>query len=188
MATIKERYAQAVHSKALTVDPKTVMSDTDVLGAMGLAGKYLASGRNAMGEPIKPAPLAVPLERLLAGDNNAAHEVVRVLGALVFEQSWTIRVRITRGQAEDMARACLAWHRDGRCNPCGGLGELVIPGTRTLGAQCGHCHGTGKIAFEPHFRHEWQELARWAVAEMDRAAGRAGPEAMKALAPKLSLD
>lgn len=187
MATIKERYSTAVHSKALTVDPKTTMSDTDVLSAMGWAGKYLERGRNAHGEPIKPAPLAVPLERLFAGDNNAAHEVVRVLGEAVYAESWHIRVKISRGQAADMARACLAWHRDGRCKPCGGLGQVVISGTRTLGDSCPSCHGAGKIALEANFRQEWRDLARWAVAEMDRAAGRAGPEAMRALAPKMEL-
>lgn len=185
---IKERYSTAVHSSDLTVDDKTQFSDTDVLGAMGLASKYLARGTNAAGDPVKPAPLAVPLERLLAGDNNAAHEVVRVLGALIFEQSWVDRTKIARLQCDDMAKACLAWQRDGRCQPCGGVKETLIPGTRTLsGHDCPSCRGTGKIMFEGQFRHEHQQLARWAIGEMDRAAGRAGPVAMQALAARMDF-
>lgn len=34
---IQERYSAAINSKSLVSDPDTTWSDTDVLGAMGLA-------------------------------------------------------------------------------------------------------------------------------------------------------
>lgn len=185
---INDRYASAVHSSNLGVDGKTVMSDSDVLGAMGIAGRVLTVGHTSDGTPVKPVPLAVPLERLFSGDNRAAYEIVRMMGQMAFEHSFAIKVKINRVTATDMAKACLAWHRDGLCKPCGGRGKTLIPGTKTLSERdCPHCRGTGKIPFEQKFRPEHRDLARWLVAEMARAAGHAGPAAMRALAPSLDL-
>jgi hypothetical protein len=193
MATIIEgRYASAINARNLVVDEKTTFSDSDVLGAMGLADRRLTTGWVPTGRDegysIKPAPLAVPLARLLAGDNKASHDIVAILAQLAFERSWVLKVKIGRATAHDMACACLAWHRNGRCDPCGGHGKTIIPGTKTLSDHdCPKCRGSGKVAFERNFRQEWQELARWLVVEIERASAIAGPQAMKAIAQRMEL-
>lgn len=184
---ITDRYASAVHSSSLKTKADTVMGDTDVLGAMGIADRVLTTGRDH-DRNVHPAPLAVPLARLFSGDNRAAYEIVRTLAGMAFDQSWVMHIKIGQAQAKDMAKACLAWYRDGVCKPCGGHGETLIPGSKThSGHNCQACRGTGKIPFESQFRQEHQQLARWLVAEMERECGRAGPIAMAKIAPTLEL-
>lgn len=195
MAILIERYAVAVHAKSLVVDERTTYADSDVLGAMGLAAKHLTdgfvtTGPDGQGYPVREAPLAVPLHRLLAGDNRAVHDVVRILAELLWSKADRERIKpkITRVMAHDMACACLAWHRHGTCLACGGHGFDLIPGAPTLSErECKPCHGTGRVPFETQFPEERREIARWLLAEMERALGRAGPAAMTAIAPKLDL-
>lgn len=185
---IQNRYASAVHSSNLAVDEKTYMGDSDVLGAMGIADRVLTQGVTSDGTPVRPSPVAVPLERLFAGDNRAAYEIVRILATMAHEHSFKLKTKISRVQCADMARACLAWHRDGSCPACEGRGYALIPGTKTLSERdCPECRGSRKMPFERQFRPEWRELARWLVSEMARASGHAGPAAMRALAPQLEL-
>lgn len=189
MNKIQNRYSSAVHSSNLNVDGRTYMSDSDTLGAYGIADRVLTTGQTSDGTPVRPCPLAVPLERLFAGDNRAAHDIVRMLADMAFEHSFSLEVKISKPHAADMARACLAWHRDGACKPCGGHGKSLITGTKTLSERdCPDCRGSGKRMFEREFRPEQRELARWLVAEMTRASGYAGPQAMRALAPQLNLE
>jgi hypothetical protein len=200
MATITERYAVAINAKSLVVDERTTFADSDVLGAMGLAAKHLAAGWVTTGPdegyPIREAPLAVPLQRLLSGDNKASHEVVGILAGMVWSRAAgkNVKPKVTRVMAHDMARGCLAWHRHSACKACGGHGKLKIPGTNVLGDKnCQKCfdrtrqESTGRIPFETQFRAEHVDLARWLLAEMERALGRAGPEAMKAIAQRMEL-
>lgn len=201
MATIIERYASAINAKSLVVDERTTFADSDVLGAMGLAGKRLAAGwvttgPDGDGYPVRESPLSVPLQRLLSGDNKASHEVVAILAAMVWSRAAgkNVKPKVTRVMAHDMACGCLAWHRHSACKACGGHGKLRIPGTNVLGDRnCPKCfdrvrqESTGRIPFESQFRVEHVDLARWLLSEMDRALGRAGPEAMKAIAPRLDL-
>lgn len=176
---VTERYATAIRSSCLTVDERTTYSDTDVLGAMGLADRTLKKEGH---------PLSVALQRLFMGDNGAALQIVEVLSQMARGKAASLRTDITYTQAQQMAQACLAWHRDGTCKPCGGHGVMVIDGSKTLGgAICKPCRGTGRIPFEKQFPHQWHELARWLVAEMEREQGRAGPAAMRAIAPRLDL-
>lgn len=176
---ILDRYASAVRSSHLTVDERTTYSDTDVLGAMALADRNLTKDSH---------PLAVALERLFTGDNGAAPKIVGVLAGMVRGKAPALKLKITLTQAEDIARACLAWHRDGVCKPCGGHGTLVIPGSTTLGTQtCKPCRGEGRVPFERQFRVEWRDLAAWLVSEMEREQARAGPAAMKMIAPRLDF-
>jgi hypothetical protein len=165
---IIERYASAVRSANLKSDPRTTMSDTDVLGAMGLAAKH--------------EPLAAALQRLFCGDNTAAVQIVELLSDDAWKQARAMRVKLNRVQAVDMAKACLAWHRDGTCKPCGGHGVMLIPGTKTLGTQkCKPCLGEGKIPFERQFPAAQRELARWTIAHMEKCQAEAGPAAMRKL-------
>lgn len=189
MAKLTERYSAATRSSNLK--PKREqheVGDLDILGAYGKADKHLTDGRDGKGNPVRPAPLAVPLERLLTGDNNSAYEIVRLLAVMVFERSWEVRVKIGHPQCHDMAKACLAWFRNGSCRPCGGHGKTLIPGSPAFsGHDCPACRGTGKIPFESQFRQEHQALARWLVIEMEAEVGRAAPAAMRALSSGMDL-
>lgn len=171
---IQDRYATAVKSSCLTVDERTTFSDTDVLGAFGLASLHYE--------------LAVALTRLFTGDNTAGERVVRVLAEMLRDKAKGMRLRMSQVLSEDMARACLGWHREGTCKPCGGHGKQLIPGTKTHSERdCLSCRGLGKRPFESQFHPERRELARWLVAQMEREQAKAGAEAMKKLAPTLDL-
>lgn len=188
---IHDRYASSVRSRDLTSHEKTVRSDSDVLGAMGLADRTLTKGHDGRGRPVYPCELAVPLARLLAGDNHAVHQVVGIMGAMAHAHSFEIKLRISRSECEDMARATIAWFRHGACTQCGGRGHQVIPGTKTLSDRdCDACYGTGKRQFLKEFFPDRarMHLAAWLACELDRALGRAGPQAMAHLAPRLFLD
>ena len=73
-----ERYASAVHATSLKSDPATYMSDTDVLGAMGLAAKH--------------EPLGAALTRLLSGGGSS--DAIDVLSDMVFKRARYERVKL----------------------------------------------------------------------------------------------
>ncbi len=201
MATnIRQRYARAVHSGNLLVrsakhtadEADTVLGDPEVLGAYGLADRNLVEGRelgrDRKWRSVTPAPLAVPLERLFAGDHRAAHEIVRIMADMVFGEARRLRIQLSSVQASDMARATLAWFRNGTCRPCGGLGKPLIKDSPVQSAQdCDKCGGTGKIMFESNFRYEWKPLALWLKDRMEKESGRAAPAAMRALSNSMDL-
>ena len=171
---IIDRYNSAVRSSNLKSEPSTTASDTDVLGAMGLARK-----RN---------PLAIALTRLLSGDNSASSEIVRILAASLKGKAKRDGPPMKWVECEDMARGVLAWYRHGACTACGGHGFRLIEGTRTVGDHaCSHCRGTGKILFDLQWPMERILLARWLLKEVEREQAIAGAAAMAALAPRLDL-
>ncbi|MFL9670459.1 hypothetical protein WIX39_026250 [Variovorax sp. AB1(2024)] len=170
---ITERYATAVRSSNLRIDERTARSDTDVLGAMGLA-----SIRH---------PLAVALHRLFAGDNTASVEIVDILSDDAWKQARRMRVKLSRQQAQHLAQSCLAWHRNPVCKVCSGHGRLVIPGTKTLRDRCGACRGTGRTLFADLFAHQHRQLANWVIVHMETHQAEAGPEAMRQIAGYLDL-
>jgi hypothetical protein len=200
---IRVRYASAVHSTNLTVktaknsteEAETYLGDPEILGAYGLADRNLERGyvevwknKTSTRRSFTPAPLAVPLERLFAGDHNAAHEVVRILADLAFDQAHRNDVQLSRTQAQDMAKATLAWFRHGTCQPCGGRGFPLLKDSPVQSSkECDKCEGTGKIPFERNFRYEWKPLALWLKERMEDESGRAAPHAMRALAKSMDL-
>lgn len=174
MSKILDRYASAVHSANLKSEVDTVYSDSDVVGAAGLAGKRHA--------------LAMALTRLFSGDNREAHALVRAMAELVWFRAHGQKVKLKRVQSVDLARAVLAWHRDGTCRACGGHGFEIIGGTRTVGdSACQACFGAGRVPFDAQFSLERLDLARWLLAEVQREQGKAGPAAMAKLAPRLTI-
>lgn len=171
---IVDRYSTAVHSSNLGSKPETTASDSDVLGAAGLAARQV--------------PLGVALMRLLAGDNHASSDVVRILADKAVGKGYRMGNECGRSEAEDLGRAVLAWYRHGTCARCGGHGVLLIPGTTTLGNhECPACRGDGRIRLDRQVPMVRLELARWLAAEVERELAFAGPAAMKALAPSLEL-
>ena len=176
MNRITDRYASAVRSSNLRSKPETTYSDSDVLGAHGLAAKQ--------------RPLALALQRLFTGDGRHASEVVAIMAKSVC--TWAYRQHdlvVSDAECTDISRAVLAWFRDGRCRHCGGHGFLLIPGTRTLDPdrQCGSCRGRGRVPFDRQFSMEQLLLARWLLGEVEREQAMAGAAAMRALAPSLNL-
>lgn len=187
---IDERYRSAIGTG----------SQRDVIGAFGVADRRLTSGwvptgPDGEGYAIQKAPLAVSLERLFAGDNAAALDIVETLAHMAWSKAnnENAKPKITRPVAHDIAKAVLAWFRYGTCKTCGGHGWELIPGTRTHSErQCAPCEGAGKVNLDEEIDPEGKqpakrELARWLIVEVMRESGRAGPEAMKALAPRLDL-
>lgn len=174
MNSITGRYAAAVHTSNLASSPRTTCSPSDVLGAFGIAGRR--------------HPLAVALARLFVGDNHAAGAIVAILSGMALSRAKREGVKLRPVECDDMARAVLAWHRDGLCRPCGGHGVLRVPGTTTLSdSTCPKCRGTRKVPFDAQFSVEHLIVARWLQGEIEREAGKAGPAAMAALAPRLEL-
>lgn len=145
---------------------------TSVVGAVGFAGKR--------------APLAAALLRLFVGDNGSARDIVHIMAGMLVGKAYRLGHEIARVQAEDMARAVLAWHRDGTCKHCGGHGFLKLDGAPGLSdQQCQHCRGSGRIIFDREFAMDRLELARWLAAEVEREQQIAGVEAMRCLAERL---
>lgn len=171
--TIIDRYATAIRSSNLGSKPETVNSDSDVIGAAGLAAKR--------------SPLAIALLRLFCGDNHASTTVVGILADKAVGKAYRMGNECSRVEAWDISAAVLAWHRDGTCKVCGGHGVKLIPGTTTLGGEkCASC-ANGRIRFDAQFPMVRLDLARWLAAELDREQAIAGADAMRALAPKLEL-
>jgi hypothetical protein len=168
---VLERYAQAVNSDNLTVDGRTTWSDTDVLGAAGLAARH--------------NPLGIALTRLFA--DGKPETSLAILTDLAFKRSRTLGVRFSRPEAIELSQAVLGWHRFGTCQPCGGTGYTVIAGTPVHGDECKHCRSTGRVAFDSLFPTDWRDLARWLSGEIDRAQAAAGGEAMRMLAARMGL-
>jgi hypothetical protein len=185
--TVLESYAAAIGRG----------SQHNVVGAMGLADRRLTEGwvptGPGEGYTIPRAPLAVALTRLFTGSNSAAHEIVTIMAAMIFERSWKIKVKISRPAAHDLACSVLAFHRNGTCRTCGGHGYDISPGSPVLSERaCVACHGTGKLPLEKIVssngqKPELAEMARWLLSEMEREAGRAAPEALKCLSARLEI-
>ena len=174
MSDIIDRYSGAVHSGNLAAKRDRMGADVDVLGAAGLAAKK--------------TPLGMALLRLFAGDSRAAGEIVSIMACKLVGKAYRLGQECGHPEAEDIARAVLAWHRDSRCKGCGGHGVRLIKGTTTLGDEpCPACKGAGRVNFDRNFTMERLELARWLAAEVDKEQAAAGPEAMKRLAPRLGL-
>lgn len=165
----QDRYASAIRSSCLTVGAQNRLSDADILGAAGLAAKT--------------HPLAIALLRLFMGDNSGVETIVAVLADMTWKKARHFHARLSRADAELVAQACLAWHRDGACKHCGGHGFRRIPGTTTLGTQpCPQCAGEGRVPLERQFSTQAaKDLARWLVSELERETGRAAAVASRRL-------
>lgn len=175
---IQERYASSVRSSNLKSHHATTWSDSDVLGAYGIADRRLTDGEGYASKH----PLAVPLARLFVSDRSAVAEIHETMCEMIITQSAYMRTRIKRVQAFDMAKAVLAWYRNPSCRVCGGHGFGIIKGTTTLSdSRCHPCDGAGKIQLERAFRSEHRPLLQWAMAKMEGESAIAGPAAMRAI-------
>jgi hypothetical protein len=186
--SIIDRYASAVGTSDLAgkaaVDD-TVYTDNDVIAAFGFAGHSSQLREN--GDFRDASPLAAALARLFCGDNRAAHDIVQSLYCKAMDKAAALRIDIKRTQAQDMAKAVLAWHRDGVCKACGGHGFELIDGAPVVGDMaCYVCHGDRKVPFGAQFQAPESVIAFWLLAEVEREQSKAGPIAMSKLALRLS--
>jgi hypothetical protein len=177
LTSIDEKYFIATRSSNLKSTERTTSSHSDVLGAAGLAAK--------------DRPLAIALERLLAGDSKAAEEIVELLAVEVWERA-PERPKLRRAHAVLIAQAVLAWCRHGTCLACGGHGYAVI-GTLGTGRavisdhECPSCHGTKKRLFERSFRRQDLPHAYWIRDTIEAEMSTAGPAIMRKLAERIAL-
>ena len=186
--TLIDRYASAIRSSDLKnkADPDDTMStDADIVAAFGFAGhtqQYREDGSERGGRP-----LAVALTRLFVGDNHAAASITAILAEMALEEARRQNTFVLKPKtAESIARAVLAWYRDGACRACGGHGFELIPGAPAVSdTPCKACRGEKKRPFETEFPHQYRPVANWLLAEVEREQCMAGPEAMKKLALRL---
>lgn len=168
--SIIDRYAGAIKTSNLKSEPRTTYSDTDVIGAFGFAAK-----KNALG---------VSLARLLCGDGRASREVIEQLASMAREKHHYLRPT----QAQDIAKAVLAWNSHGVCKECDGHGYHIIPGAPSLSdTECKACKGTGRMLLHKQFSKEHQEAALWVQSIIESVQATAGQIAMKSIAPSMVL-
>ncbi len=179
MSKIVERYASAVRSGNLKSEPDTTYSDSDVVGAFGLAGKR--------------DPLATALMRMFLGGDVEARVVCEMLAIKAVGKAFRLGQPIGHAGADLLAGLVLSWHRDSVCKACGGHGFEVIGGelgeSRTVKGDvaCPSCKGTGRRPFDSLFPVEHLQLAWWLREEVEKETAKAGQAAMAALAPRLDL-
>lgn len=137
---IQERYETARNSSNLKSLERTSFSDSDILAASGMAGQKNSD--------------AMLLWQVAFQDKTSAKlKLVEMLSERLMRQM--LKHRWT-GNPRTVAMECVAWMLHGTCQPCGGLGYKVIPGTPSLSDElCGHCHGTGKVALPETYAHAW---------------------------------
>ena len=177
MTSAVERYSCAVSSRDLSVDPRTWRSDSDMLGAAGLA-----SIQN---------PLALALARLFAGDDREQRNIAAILAQDAWSYAKRRRVRLLRTEADDLAKAGVAWGRHGAGGAGGGHGCGLIGGKlgdsrATIGdAECMECRGAGRRPLEREFHSQHRPIATWLAAEIEREQSKAGAAVMAKLAERM---
>jgi hypothetical protein len=174
MLNIAKRYATSVNSSCLTVDARTTFSDTDCLGAMGLAAREF--------------PLGAALQRLFV--DGKAKECASVMAAMAFDRGNRIKgAAMSQAEAQVMAEKVLGWFRFGTCQSCGGTGkEIVIePKPHLSEFDCQDCHGTGKQLFDRNFRAQQLDVARWLRDQVQKHQAMAGAAAMRKIADQFDL-
>jgi len=170
----EDRYSKAVRSSNLKSKPETRQSDSDIIGAAGLAAKH--------------SPLAIALLRFFVGGDKSGAVVVEQMTRMAIGKAYRIDYQIGEAAASIIARMVLDWHRDSACKSCGGHGFQVMANAPMLSDQrCQTCGGSAKRPFDLMFQPERLELARWLLDEVERETSIAGPLAMVSLASQLDL-
>lgn len=187
---IVDRYTTAASTSNLRSKPDTVYSDSDVLGAVGYAGKEWRTRPD--GSKYRGNPLGMAMMRLFTCTDDSApatkRQIVKMTARMVQSKSESEGDKLKWPECEAMAIVVLTWVTDGTCRPCGGHGRTLIEGTRTIGDHaCPSCRGTGRLPFDAKFSLERLHLARWLLAKIEREMAIAGADAMAALAPRLEL-
>ena len=187
---IVDRYTTAASTSNLRSKPDTVYSDSDVLGAVGLAGKEWRTRPD--GSKYRGNPLGMAMMRLFTCADDSApatkRQIVKMTARMVQSKSESEGDKLRWPECEAMAIVVLTWVTDGTCRPCGGHGRTLIEGTRTIGDHaCPSCRGSGRVQFGSKLPLERLLLAQWLLNKIEREMAIAGAAAMAALAPRLEL-
>ncbi len=162
---VAERFSTAIMSTNLTSDPRTLYSDSDVIGAYGLLAKS--------------NPLGVALARLLAGGKSASAK--EALVEMAIWKSGKDGRRVSLEYAGLIVDEVLAWYFFGTCQVCQGHGHPVLPGTKTLSDEvCPHCKD-GKVDLLQAIPKKRHDLALWLSSQIDTSISGVGGQAMKKL-------
>lgn len=194
MSGFTNRYAAAVHSGNLASDPDTTFSDSDVLGAAGLAGKAVRYADDPH-KRRRGAPLALALQRMFVGGDPQGRAVVPILMRMLMVEAHRREDDASELAAGIISRTVLDWHRDSVCKRCGGHGYDTVVGT-SLGDRravisnipCRACRGSGRRSFNALFSRDRLQIALWLRDRIEAETARAAAEAMAALAPRLSFE
>lgn len=171
---IQTRYGSAISSSNLRSCAETSSSDSDVLGAAGLAAKH--------------SPLAISLMRLFVGGDQHGTALVEHMTRMLVGKAYRLKPPINEAGASIIARLVLDWHRDSACKKCGGHGFKLMTNAPSLSdKRCESCDGSGKRSFDDLFHPDRVDLATWLLVEVERETAIAGPLAMQYLAPRLDL-
>lgn len=150
--TIEERYATASTTSHLIVDSEH--KECDVLVAAGMAGQK---------------------HRLALALWSFAHmPTITRLHTLRTEVERMVNRRLdttgSKGDARSITKAVLSWWANPACPHCSGRGYEKYHNAPALSdVLCGHCDGSGKRKVQC----ENQQVADWAVAELERLAAQA---------------
>lgn len=180
MTKILDAYSRAVGSGGLSATDRTTWGSADVVGAFGMAKRE--------------HPLAVALARMFVGGDREAKAVASVMTRMLVGKAYHTGEEIGESAADLIAGLVLEWHRNSACRDCGGHGFATVNGEQlgvgraVIGDRpCPTCRGSRTRPFDTLFPPDRLNLARWLRAEVERETAKAGAEAMRRLAPDLSL-
>jgi hypothetical protein len=163
---VTERYSNALEAKSLSVDVRTTFSPSDVLGAAGMAA-------HASSEAM--ILWSVLFQNKTSAKLAAVDMLAKKLTGQMIRNRW-------KGDPRKIAQEVFAWHMHGTCQPCGGRGYELIPGTPTLSDRlCRQCEGTGKLRLPRGEPYSWLE------AYMGALIASAGGKVMQKLAVDMNI-
>ena len=163
---ISERYTTARNTSNLKSSPRTNLSASDVLTAAGMAAQEHEDALLLWGIAYQ-------------GKSSDVYRLVEVLSKRL--DGYMTKANV-KGDRRSIAMECIAWHLYGTCQPCGGRGLEMIPGTPMQSdTVCRHCNGSGKVPLPRGDAHTWL------TAYMGRINGHAAGKLMDKLALDMDL-
>lgn len=188
MSNFGERYASAVSGGSLKSEPDTTFSNSDVIGAMGLAGKAWRTLPN--GDKVRGRPLAAAIFRVLMAENDSGRDAIAIMVQMLTGRAPLMGLDLNAVVAEAIAEHVLEWHRHNACAACYGHGYKAVGGPFGFGravigdVPCDDCCGSGKRSFDAIFNDRLRPIAQWMRERVEAETSRAAAAAMEALAPQ----
>jgi hypothetical protein len=176
--TTQDRYARAIESSRLVIDPDR-LTDADVL---------LAAGWATQGDPSRM--LALKLYRLQVGRYrdglaSALEEAERMLNGRL--QRTGRKSGLPPSARRAIVVATVRHWLDAACPYCEGRGHNVIDGTKTLSSEnCRACYGAGKTPLLHIVPRAHVEHAQWLEDELNRLLGLVFGELARRIAQDLA--
>jgi hypothetical protein len=163
---ISERYSTARNTSNLKSEPRTSMAAADLLMAAGMAAQT--------------HEIALMLWEVAYRGKTATKHILADLLARRLE--WEMNHQRWKGNPKRIAKEVLAWHLNGVCKPCNGLGYEVIEDTPSLSdVICPHCNGTKRVALPRGDQYTWL------ADHIGKLEAHAGGYVMQKLAGEMEL-